>query len=77
MKDIYKNDIDEGHATEEDKFKWVSGIIKGNPDLNAAVRKYLPDDYTGMLMADGFFDQLSDEEAKHVYDEILRVAALE
>ena len=67
---MYKNDIDEAFETEQAKFEAVSALIKAHPVLNAAISKHLPEDYSGMLSADGFFDMLSPEETEILHKEL-------
>ena len=56
LKNIYRVQIDHKFKSDAEKFQVVSAFIRGNPELNAAVGKYLPEDSSEMLMPDGYFD---------------------
>ena len=70
VRDMYRNDIDEAFETEQAKFEEVCKLIKAHPVLNGAVTQHLPEDYSGMLSADGFFDKLSPEETEILHKEL-------
>ena len=70
VREMYQNDIDEAFGSQEAKFEAVSALIRAHPVLNGAVSKHLPEDYSGMLCADGFFDMLSPEETEILHKEL-------